>query len=159
MAAEVDASLPKTEANKMAGQTRRKTKPSLLDITLNKSDLHSTDCQKCEKKMSTCFCIECGDVYLCSDCSKMTHNTKSRKKHRVKELPLVPEGALVNGIMESQLIDFDNAVEDDNFVANNLVEDISRVAPDQDSFLLVDGYENLQVANKIKRLLVKFDQK
>ncbi len=140
--AELDASYSKTEA-KMADKARGKAKPPLLDISANSELIDRKDCQKCKKKPSLYFCLDYGEVYLCKECNKMTHNagSKSRKKHKVSELPSLPVlDAKINGVVEPKLIDFESTFELDNVVENGVLDEVTT-----ESFLLVDGSENLQV--------------
>eukprot|EP00794_Sanderia_malayensis_P020377 gene20377-22386_t len=143
--AELTASLSKTEA-KMADKARSKTKPSVADSQRNSATSGNKNCQKCQKKSALYVCYDCGDIYLCKDCNKTTHNTgskaHSRKKHKVNELSF--EESTINGHIEPKLIDFEDTDELNNIKQNGL--DHGEITPE--SFLLVDGSENLQVQSE-----------
>lgn len=133
MMAELDASFPKAEENKL------KKKFPFSDSEAGIVNIEQRQCAKCFRVPPVCICIDCGGIILCKECDKMIHkgaSGKNKKRHRTKDLSSHLDDARENGIVEEKLIDFDR---DDG------VEVACSVESKPTSFLLVDGSERLQV--------------
>ena len=134
-----DESFSKTETTKMK-------KSSMAALVVDDMQQDPNKCEKCRQKPPVCICIDCGGISICKDCERAMHNSgggsKNRKRHRTKDLSSSKKGEQrqPNGIVEAKLIDFESTFDQEIKLKN---PSSSRAA--QESFLLVDGSEKLQV--------------
>ena len=101
------------------------------------NNIDSSYCDKCKiiKVKSGFFCKECGDLFLCSECNKKVHS-ETKVKHSFQNVSCLKES--------SEKISCKTIVES-NLFKNVAKLNVTREDNHQQSFLLIDGSENIKV--------------
>lgn len=137
--------LSKEETN-MAADQALLNNPS-LDIYGN---VESKRCDRCKskKKIASIICVDCGDMFLCSDCNRKVHQDEDYQLHQFRDLKslAIEKSRKTNGYMKHQ--------------KNNSAAKLEIIQDDKpESLLLIDGSEKLKVLTESEfRHLLQCDE-